>query len=323
VLSLLRKLRRAVRKPATVNPAAVYTTKMSGPSGVKGTLVRVSPDGDFSQSMIDRAGRQVAFWGTVDGGPEKHVWISDIEAGTCWQATSLAGVHGHPFWWPDNRSIVYFSTAGASDSLEWSAARQFNVDRPASNLFRLCTDGGERVRLTEGPWVDERPAVSPKGDVVVFVSNRSGSMNLWALDVKTTALTQITGGPGPDYRPVFSPAGDRIAYFTQSEDGSHQLVVASWPEMTVIPVETAGQFAWVHGPFWCSTSDAILIHALRRGESSASLWMLDLRGGKATRVSIPGTTSCSHGTLDAADTTMAFDTRQQLRSATVTIVEGR
>ena len=108
----------------------------------------------------------------------------------------------------------------------------------------------------------------------MFVSNRSGSMNLWALDVKSAGLTQVTSGPGPDYRPVFSPAGDRIAYFTRSEDGSHQLAVATWPDMKAIPVAATAQFAWVHGPFWFHTTDAILIHALRRGESSASLWML-------------------------------------------------
>lgn len=156
----------------------------------------------------------------------------------------------------------------------------------------------------------------------MFVSNRSGSMNLWALDVKSAGLTQVTSGPGPDYRPVFSPAGDRIAYFTRSEDGSHQLAVATWPDMKAIPVAATAQFAWVHGPFWFHTTDAILIHALRRGVSSASFWMLDLPTGRAERVSIPGVSSCSHGTIDAADAVIAFDTRQRIGAAPASVGGG-
>ena len=322
MLALLRKFRRAIR-PTRTRPSAVYVTRINGHLGVKGSLVRVSPAGDFSQSMIDHRGKLIAFWGSIPGVTEKHIWISDIGSGTCWQATSQAGVHGHPYWWPDGRSVVYFSTFGASDSAEWSAERQFSANRPATNLFRLDIEHGERVRLTEGPWVDERPAVSPQGDVIAFVSNRSGSMNLWTLDVKSTALTQVTTGPGPDYRPVFSPAGDRIAYFTKVLDGSHQLVVATWPEMEVIPVEAMEGFAWAHGPIWCNTSDAILFHALRRGESTASIWLLDLQSDRVQRVSIPGVKSCSHGSLDAADAAMAFDTRQFLRTATPQVVAGR
>ena len=77
---------------------------------------------------------------------------------------------------------------GVSAETEWSMKNQFALDRSPRNIWIMGSDGEDRKKLTDGPHVDERPCISPDGEHVVFVSNRSGSMNLWAVSTDTGAL---------------------------------------------------------------------------------------------------------------------------------------
>ena len=45
------------------------------------------------------------------------------------------------------------------------------------HLFRLPTNGGKARQLTFGPWFDSDPAISPDGRSVVFASDRDGESN--------------------------------------------------------------------------------------------------------------------------------------------------
>ena len=47
------------------------------------------------------------------------------------------------------------------------------------DLYTLPIDGGTATRITEGMGFDSQPRVSPDGEWIAFVSDRSGSRNLW------------------------------------------------------------------------------------------------------------------------------------------------
>jgi Tol biopolymer transport system component len=47
------------------------------------------------------------------------------------------------------------------------------------DLYRLPIDGGEASRVTDGTPYDSQPRVSPDGKWIAFISDRSGSDNLW------------------------------------------------------------------------------------------------------------------------------------------------
>ena len=293
-------------------PCRIYTMQMRGLDGIRGTLTRLSPEGDFSQSSIDRHGKKVAFWGTEPNVSGYHLWVADIPSHSCSRLTSRPGLHGHPAWWPDGKSLVCFSTVDVSDSSVWDAANQFNPARPSTSLFRICLETGERTRLTRGNWVDERPTVSPCGREIVFVSNRSGKLNLWLLDIDSSDIRQLTKNSDLDYRPAFSWEGDRLAYFRKSPTGTHQLAIMTWPGNAPIDIDTAGNFVWVHGPFWSGQTNSIFFHALRHRDSRPHLWRLNLDTQKISRLVLPGVKGCSHGAFDQSETTLAFDARERM-----------
>jgi hypothetical protein len=71
---------------------------------------------------------------------------------------------------------------------------------------------GPPRRLTDDPYVDLEPALTPDGDAVVFASDRSGRLGLWRLAIDSGTLIPLTSGEAKSYRPVLSPDGERVAY---------------------------------------------------------------------------------------------------------------
>jgi len=311
---LLRTLLRRDHAQSTGKPrrdGAVYALDLEDGRGLPGSLRRVSPPGDFSQPMITPCGSRVAYWGVGHTEAAPRIWVSQFEGEPSAVAvTREQGLQGHPYWHPDGVRLVHF----ASSATHWEASRQFSPDRPPAHLRWLDTHTGESQPLTSGPWVDERPAVAPDG-TVVFVSNRSGRLNLWRVDADGSGLEQLTDGAGPDYRPCVSPDGRTLAYFSPSPDGAHQVRLRSLHSGSELDCGWTRRFAWSHGPFWCSDGQTLLVHALDRGAQAPSLWLIELATGMSRRIEIPGLPSASHGTIDHAGCRLACDSRAQSRTA--------
>ena len=90
----------------------------------------------------------------------------------------------------------------------------------------ICTGPGCREaqleRLTDDPYQDLDPSVSPDGNRVVFASDRTAlgledAVNLFVMDLQTRTIRQLTYGPWADETPRWI-AGDRIL-FSSGRDG--------------------------------------------------------------------------------------------------------
>jgi serine/threonine protein kinase len=96
-------------------------------------------------------------------------------------------------WTPDNR-LIYSSMGG--DKLD---------------LWSMKSDGSEKTQLTFDSGSNYHPSVSPDGKYIFFVSNRSGSFNIWRLDSDGSDPRQLTHG-GSDFYPYPSPDGKWVVY---------------------------------------------------------------------------------------------------------------
>ena len=63
-----------------------------------------------------------------------------------------------------------------------------NAPALGGDLFRLGANG-RRVNLTNSPFADEYPLVSPNGKRVAFVSNRSGSPGIYVVGIDDSLRT--------------------------------------------------------------------------------------------------------------------------------------
>lgn len=91
-----------------------------------------------------------------------------------------------------------------------------------SNIFMSDAAGAEQRQLTFGKKHDNSPRFSPDGNMLAFISDRSGERQIWVLDlVHGGEARQVTdlryGATGP----VWSPDGTKLAFtsrFTAGED---------------------------------------------------------------------------------------------------------
>ena len=82
------------------------------------------------------------------------------------------------------------------------------------NLFVMDADGGNLRRVTEGAFSDSRPAFSPDGTQIVFLSNRGGSQRqLHVVPVDRSSPPRRLMSDFVIIRPWYSADGKSI-YFT-------------------------------------------------------------------------------------------------------------
>ena len=60
------------------------------------------------------------------------------------------------------------------------------------DLYTIPLAGGKATRVTEGMPYDVHPRYSPDGKSILFISDKSGSDNLWTMDLATKTQTQLT-----------------------------------------------------------------------------------------------------------------------------------
>ncbi|MDG1527615.1 MAG: amidohydrolase family protein [Polaribacter sp.] len=79
------------------------------------------------------------------------------------------------------------------------------------DLYTIPISGGKAKKVTKGMAYDVHPRYSPDGNSIVFVSDKSGSDNLWIRDLNTKEEKQLTKGKNQKHFSAdWSPDGDYI-----------------------------------------------------------------------------------------------------------------
>ena len=83
---------------------------------------------------------------------------------------------------------------------------------PAFNIFVANLNGHIVDFLTDNIGYDAEATVSPKGDKIVFTSDRSGDLELWTMNIDGSDKRQVTFGLGYDGGAFFSPDGSKLVF---------------------------------------------------------------------------------------------------------------
>ena len=107
-------------------------------------------------------------------------------------------LHG---WSPDGQWLVYVGE------------RNGELD-----VYKIAASGGDEIRLTNTPGLDDGPEYTPDGAYIYFNSSRSGRMQIWRMRPDGTAQEQITNDDLNNWFPHISPDGKWIAYLAFPAD---------------------------------------------------------------------------------------------------------
>jgi Tol biopolymer transport system component len=121
------------------------------------------------------------------------------------------------YFMPDNRSIIYASTHETDENCPPSPERRMDGKYvwpiyESFDIFQADLNGTIIKKLTDSPGYDAEATVSPKGDLIVFTSIRSGDLELYTMNLDGSNVRQITDQLGYDGGAFFSPDGTKLIF---------------------------------------------------------------------------------------------------------------
>jgi TolB protein len=186
-------------------------------------------------------GKRIAF--ASDRGGHWDLYILDLLTGQTSQLTNTPEYDAAPTWSPD---------------LAWIAYETYHNGGLDIAIISLSNPAQAPVLLTDDAGSEHSPAWAPNGREIAFVSDSSGSADIWLADLNKTEdrITDITNTPQvAESHPVWSPDGNHLAWTETSQTPEYDGIYvwgAGEPEKPAVWVGTGD---W---PTWNAAGDQIV-----------------------------------------------------------------
>lgn len=181
---------------------------------------------------------------------------------------------------------------------------------PTFDIFVADLNGQLVRQLTDSPGYDAEATVSPRGDRIIFTSDRSGDLELYTMNIDGSDVRQITSELGYDGGAFFSPDGSKIVWRASRpqtdeeirdykellaqglvEPTNMEIFVADADGTDVRQVTRLGKANWC--PFFHPGGEKIIFgsnHASERG-FPFNLYLINLDGSGLERITADDTFS--------------------------------
>jgi TolB protein len=90
----------------------------------------------------------------------------------------------------------------------------------------IAAAGKILTRLTDSSGIDTSPSWLPDGTKIAFVSDRSGSPQIYIMNSDGTGVKKVTNRGKYNQTPDWSPKGDKIAFTGRDESGNYDIFVS-------------------------------------------------------------------------------------------------
>jgi Tol biopolymer transport system component/imidazolonepropionase-like amidohydrolase len=169
------------------------------------------------------------------------------------------------------RPLKFTTDEGTWMSLDVSPDGKSIVFDLLGDIYTVPMTGGAATRITSGSGFDGQPRFAPDGKSIVFVSDRTGSENLFLIDPNGQNLRPLTRGPNQAYvSPAWTPDGQYVIV-SRSNDlwlyhrgGGSGLRLTGQPPATPTPAGPGGGNAPSNFMGAAATPDGRYIYASAR-----------------------------------------------------------
>jgi Tol biopolymer transport system component len=202
------------------------------------TIGDPAPDFGFRLSHDER---QAALTRTVPSVPTPDIWLMDLNRGLASRFTSDPASDLNPVWSPDDKDLIFTSSrkgpenpyrkkiVGGQEELvhasvreqypdDWSRSGNLLVyEEPAGpgqrDLWALPLNGGDPFPLANTQYDERHGAVSPSGHWLAFISNESGTYELY-VKAFPHAESKLPISRGGAFRPQWRADEKELYYST-------------------------------------------------------------------------------------------------------------
>ncbi len=130
------------------------------------------------------------------------------------------------------------------------------------------------TRLTNQPWDDITPSLSPDGTRLAFASRQNGYWDLYVLDLASGQTTRLTDTPEYEASPTWSPDGQWIA-FERYDGVSLDIYLQSLTDPAAAPIQLTNGPEIDRSPAWSPQGREIAFLSTRSGDEEIWLARLD------------------------------------------------
>lgn len=147
-------------------------------------------------------------------------------------------------------------------------------------IFVVKPDGTAKRPLTKDGKQNYSPAWSPDGKQLAWVSDRSGSPQIWVMDADGTHLVQLTT-EGQNVAPAWSNDGKTLAFASQRRGHSEiWLMAADGSQQKPLTSTVAGSSDT--NPAWSPDGHRIAFSSTRGG--NLAIWVMNAEGSHMTQL---------------------------------------
>lgn len=208
---LVATLENRVRACPRFSPdgARIAVTGFAQQPGAPASIFLVDSDGQRPERLA--APGSVGFVSCVTWLSPHELAYAQAESVTGNSAGSPARVYAHDLRGGGARQLFASPSTSLTLDVLGEGSLLFDARAAQQNLLeRGMRDGSESRWLTRGLGTNRQPVYSPDGEWVVFSSNQSGNLDLWALSTSSGAVRRITDHPAEDWDPAFTPDGQLL-----------------------------------------------------------------------------------------------------------------
>ena len=179
-------------------------------------------EGENAEAYWSFDGKSVVFQSTNEkwGAPCDQIFTFKVADGPLLQKPQMlstgTGRTTCSYYLPKNKTIVYASTHEGNKECppnpDRTSGRYVWPIYDTYDIYTADLKGNIIKKLTDRKGYDAEATVSPKGDKIVFTSDRSGDLELYTMDLDGGNVKQVTNGLGYDGGAFFSPDGKKLVF---------------------------------------------------------------------------------------------------------------